>query len=173
LSRDYTVQGYDIVDTTSWSAQLFQVGAGGLTLTSATLSIAGYDPILSTPGVPPANTPKLTIREHVYYYNGGNDYWIPGNVVATLTGPVDIEAADWEFTHTGYALSANTKYWAVLEDNGLWNYYLISDCGPSPGYACCGLAFTLASNAGANWEPAYDEYGEGPYLLLINGQDLS
>ena len=176
-ARDYTPVSSDAVDATGWAAQQFLVGSTSITLTSVSLSIAGYTPIYGSPGSPGYNAPVCRLRENVYTYNGGNDYWTPGSVLATLTGPTDIFDANWEFTHAGYSLSAATRYWISLEQNGYWNFYDIGDCGASPGQSaeCCGKPWSFTANSGGSWDQWYlsGTYAATPYLLLVNGQDLS
>jgi hypothetical protein len=171
---DYTAIGYNEANNSTWLAQSFVVPAGGITLTSATLSIAGYDPLAGT--LPPGSYANYP-RSRIYANEDGTGVYA-GNVrpavgfLATLTAPAigSLGNATWTFTHSGYSLTAGLRYWISLENNGYWNYYQSSITPPFVGLPdgyCEGPGISFTTTAGAVWVLA-TTYSETPFLLTVN-----
>jgi hypothetical protein len=171
---DYTAIGYNEANNSTWLAQSFVVPAGGITLTSATLSIAGYDPLAGT--LPPGSYANYP-RSKLYANEDGTGVYA-GNVrpavssLATLTAPAigSLGNATWTFTHSGYSLTAGLRYWISLENNGYWNYYQSSITPPFVGLPdgyCEGPGISFTTTAGAVWVFA-TSYSETPFLLTVN-----
>ena len=138
-----TIGGYDEWLSDVKLAMGVRIGAfaSSMTLTSVTLTTDGLTYPRSIP--PAANTtPVLELWVHDATNNRPRIYspgGIPtGDVLATFTAPGSFGAGDWVFTHAGYTLSANTYYWLVLKNNGLWAYW-DENCGSNAGCqaACC------------------------------------
>ncbi len=168
---DYTSVGYDIATIDTFLAQSFVVPAGGLTLTSATLTIAGYDPLQAT--LPPGsytNYPRSRLYGNIDGTGSEAGLVKPDTTaLATLTAPAigTLGNATWVFTHAGYALTAGVRYWISLETNGYWEYYELPDVGNPPTSICYGPSATFSANAGASWV-FNSQLVKTPYLMTIN-----
>jgi hypothetical protein len=82
--------------------------------------------------------------------------------LADLTPPQteDLDSGAWTFTHSGYSLAGNTRYFVSLERNGLWTQF----------YTEQGCEFPIAIrtiNAGITWlcSQAYYPYAQ---VMSIN-----
>lgn len=173
-SADYTAVGYDQASNGTWFAQSFVTPVGGLTLTSATLDIAGYDPLQST--LPPgsyANYPRSRIYANEDGTGANAGYVRPqAGALATLTAPSvgDLGDPTWTFTHAGYSLTAGVRYWISLEMNGYWNYYAGPVTPPFVGLPdgyCEGPGISFTTTSGAAWVFVLP-YSDTPYLLTVS-----
>jgi hypothetical protein len=168
---DYTSVGYDIADNVVYLAQSYVTPSGGITLTSATLTIAGYDPLQAT--LPPGsytNYPRCRLYANVD--GTGPDVGLvrpDTTALATLTAPAigTLGNATWVFTHAGYALTGGSRYWISLELNGYWEFYELPDVGDPPTDICYGPSSTFSTTAAASWQ-FNSQLVKKPYLLTIN-----
>lgn len=168
---DFTPVSYDTASGGTWLAQSFIAPAGGLTLTSATLSIAGYVPLGST--FPPGsytNYPRSKIYANENGTGSDSGKVRPeATALATLTAPAVGLLGDptWTFTHAGYSLTGGVRYWISLETNGEWQYYQSYEPPNPPFDLCYGLGLSFTTTSGAVWVFS-DQTFATPYLLTIN-----
>ena len=160
---DYTPYTYlevSIYEGEVW-AQSFITPPGGMTLTSVTMSIAGYEPLQSLglgggyenypranlyasescDGSPSKIQPVSTFDSPTGLLTG---------YLAALTPPAigDLDNATWVFTHSGYSLTGSTRYFISLELNGQWNAYQL----PAGTINACLVPGPIRStNSGASW----------------------
>lgn len=165
-----TIGGYDeyLADANYGIGARIGQFSSAVTITSVTITTDGLTYPITNP--PAANTtPVLQLWAHDATNNLPNFLSVGGvpvaDILATFTAPASFGAGDWVFTHAGYTLSANTYYWLVLRNNGLWAYW-DENCGSNTACqaACCDY-WTQSIFSGALWDGVF--YCGG-YVLSIN-----
>jgi hypothetical protein len=158
---NYVIGGGDpsYVDGDLLFAQSFITPPDGLTLTSVTMSIATYDELRylgPDDGYENYPTARLYASEYCEFpytgyirpvsYFDYSAYQVAG-FLAELTSPSieSLDASTWTFTHSGYSLTGNTRYFISLEKNGSWN--------PFYTFGTCNFPSVVRSlNAGQTWD---------------------
>lgn len=136
-----SIQTHFGTDYSNFLAQSFITPPDGIVLTSVTMSVPLYEELrYISPEEGYENYPKARlyasescsisgvygIRPVSYFDESAYD--VAGYLAALTPPPVEsLDNGLWTFTHSGYSLAGNTRYFISLQENGYWQRFTTGD----------------------------------------------